>query len=111
MTHNIGAPNSVARYLSNNSFGENKWLVLEYVKGEYVLHAAQTTYNGAMRYMQTNRILVDIANCLIVQPPKATDVAKRQWLACGLCYGRGKQTSYEDTWDCPICDGQGGSYV
>jgi len=35
----------------------------------------------------------------------------KKWLSCGLCGGTGKQKEYEEEWDCPICDGQGGSFV
>lgn len=36
---------------------------------------------------------------------------KPRWLACGLCHGTGKQKDYEDAWDCPPCDGKGGSWI
>jgi len=33
------------------------------------------------------------------------------WVPCGLCRGRGIQTEYEDTWECPPCNGAGGSWA
>lgn len=66
MTNHIGAPNSVARYLSENTFGDNKFIVLERINGEFVLVAAQTTFEGARRYMLPGRELVDVVNCRII---------------------------------------------
>lgn len=145
----IGAPNSVARFISNGSWGENKFAVVERVKGELVLRAAQTTMEGAARYCTEGRELIDIADCHILPLPKGcgeftrvsgTNVGgmacggnlrhltgeftkefcadctakmngRKRWLPCGLCHGSGKQTEYEDTWDCPPCDGKGGSWI
>src|SRR3954464_13261112 len=62
----IGAPNSVARYLQDNTFGDNKWLVLERVNGALVMKAGQTSYLGAYRYWSPEKLLVDVENCWIV---------------------------------------------
>lgn len=74
----IGAPNSVARYLSEHSFGNNKWIVLERTNGELVLRAAQSSFNGAYRYWMENphkRILVDVRNGWIVYDERNADAA------------------------------------
>lgn len=63
---NIGAPNSVARYLSENTFGKNKFIVLERLNGELVMVAGQSTLEGAQRYMLPGRELVDVENCHII---------------------------------------------
>lgn len=65
----IGAPNSVARYLSERNFGENKWIVLERVNGDLELRAAQKTHGGAYREWMKNPqslLMVDVVNCWIV---------------------------------------------
>ena len=65
-TKPIGAPNSVARYLSEGSFGDNKFIVLERINGELRMIAGQTTIEGARRYMLPGRELVDVDNCHIL---------------------------------------------
>ncbi len=66
-TKQVGAYNSIARYLANGSFGSNKFLVLEeHVSGELLLVAAQRTLDGAKRYMLPGRKLIDIDNCRII---------------------------------------------
>ena len=32
-----------------------------------------------------------------------------RWLECGLCYGTGTLTEYKETWQCPACNGNGGT--
>lgn len=74
----IGAPNSVARYLSEHSFGNNKWIVLEYECGELVLLAAQSSFNGAYRYWLQDphsRILIDVRQGWIVYDHRNADAA------------------------------------
>lgn len=76
--HNVGAPNSVARYLSEHTFGKNKWIVLERVNGELVLRAAQTTYDKAYEHWMKDPkalILVDVEQCWIVQDERNADAA------------------------------------
>jgi len=36
---------------------------------------------------------------------------KPSWLSCGICYGKGELSEYEDTWMCPCCEGNGGGWV
>ena len=36
--------------------------------------------------------------------------SKAIYTICGLCGGSGKQSLYEDTWNCPPCNGVGGSW-
>lgn len=69
ISKNIGAPNSVARYLSDNEgkFGQNKFLVLQRIHGELIMIAGQTTIEGARRYMLPGRQLVDVENCHIIE--------------------------------------------
>jgi hypothetical protein len=103
MTHNIGAPNSVARYLANNTFGANKYLVLERVKGELALRAASAHLHVARRFHSPTRDLVDIDNVRIL--PYVIDPTP-----CGICYGKGTITEYNETWECPCCEGKGGNW-
>ena len=65
----IGAPGSIARYISDNSWGNNKFAVVERVNGEFVLRAAQTTKHGAMRHYRDKLLLVDIENVRILSWP------------------------------------------
>lgn len=62
----IGAPGSVARHVQEeferdlNAYGKNKFAVFEYVNNRPVLRAAQTTKDGALRYMEEGRVLIDL---------------------------------------------------
>ena len=66
---NIGAPNSIARYLSENDFGKNKFVVIEYVRGEIVMRAGQSTLAGAAEFAHPECSIVDVELCRIVPSP------------------------------------------
>jgi len=67
------APNSVARYLQDHTFGQNKFIVLERIQGELTLVAAQSTIVGARRYMLPGRELVDVENCHIIEEAQQSE--------------------------------------
>ena len=58
-TITIGAPNSIARYVSETYFGENEYGVFEYVGGMPVLRAAGSK-EMCERHMQPDRYLVHV---------------------------------------------------
>ena len=58
-TWNIGAPNSIARYAANTSWGANDWAVFEYVKGMPVVRAAGSLEH-CKHFVADDRILVDV---------------------------------------------------
>jgi hypothetical protein len=55
----IGEPNSIARYASNTTWGENEWALFEYVAGMPVVRAAGSKRH-CESYMRPGRMLVDI---------------------------------------------------
>lgn len=60
-TRKIGAPNSIARYLSEakSNFGNNEWAVFEYEQGAPVMRAAGSKAH-CERYMSEGRHLIDL---------------------------------------------------
>lgn len=106
-TLNIGAPNSIARYVANSDWGNNKFAVFARSYGELVLVAAQSTLAGALRYCTGERQLVDIENVRILDVPKGCGKATRVdgtnggFMACGACLTNLDQTVTVEF--CPAC--------
>ena len=41
---------------------------------------------------------------------KESEKQEATFMECGLCQGTGTQSEYDEIWDCPNCDGRGGSW-
>jgi hypothetical protein len=58
---NIGAPNSIARYCANTSFGDHEYAVFEYVNGMPVVRAVGTQRH-CEHYIGPGRMMVNVGS-------------------------------------------------
>jgi hypothetical protein len=56
----IGAPNSIARYACNTSWGDNDWAVFEYGHDGMPIVRAAGSKEHCEKHLRPNRMLVDV---------------------------------------------------
>lgn len=69
-------------------------------------------FHNCLETIKAWQKVCQLSDCQMLHAPTAAntefltgDIVK-QSLPCGLCYGTGRQSLYEDSWPCPACQPQ-----